>query len=722
MIARIKGIIYDPGNRKSAFLSIFFCLSLLCSLSLLLDPPSVNAMTISADHLEHFQEDDKFVGTGNVKMEKDKAVIQADKVIFYRETSDLEATGHVVYEDTDAVIRAEQAELNLDSRTGTLHNAVILFKKDNYWITGNHIEKIEEDHYYAERATFTTCDSKPYLTKEAFLQKTPIESSFSAEYPKNLAGVENPDWCFKGDDVDITLGEKITAKNVVYRIQGLPVLYTPYLWTSIDNERQTGFLTPIIGNSTEKGFEFSPAFYWAIDDDKDASFYLDYYSKRGIAEGLEFRYANPQGVNQWYIYHLYDTQLREDFVIAKVAEKEQWGDIKGFLDINYLNNIDFYTEYGAIPDTRMKRFPEFLEINRFLQSSGELSLPLTNSRLYLLSQYWVDLQTKDAQIEQRLPELGYVINPTRVGPLVFTLSSAISNFYNNQGPQGQRLFINPTLSHSFGDAVQVFQSLSLREAAYNLQNVTTTSSTPHWETFQYTANALMRFFKEYPDFTHIIEPSLQYIFIPDTKTLPTLDSTEVFNKTSQVQFSLLNTLAFKNFSIATRLTQPYALSTEVSDESLGQIGLTDNIVYQGLGPTELEASISGPFTLRLDVTYDFRKGTTDTANSEITVKLAEKTTVSLGERYDVQNNINFYTMGFNTFLMKDWSVSLSAWYDASGNPTGSGLRNAAIKTLYNEKCWGVEASFERKPSSATTPVEYSFAVMVELKGFGKFRL
>ncbi|MBI3593201.1 MAG: LPS-assembly protein LptD, partial [Nitrospirae bacterium] len=408
------------------------------------------------------------------------------------------------------------------------------------------MEKIKENHYYAPAATFTTCDSE-----------SAKEGRYEGSFRIFRAG--SPDWCFKGNNVDILVGEKMTASNVTYRVKGLPVLYSPYLWAPVKTDRETGFLFPLIGNSTTKGFQFSPAFFWAIDENKDATFSIDYYSKRGIGKGIEYRYLDFNDKGKWYVYHLKDKELNKTFYELKGMHEHQLGDIRAFVDVNYVNEKDFYKEYAYNRNER---------IQRFLQSTGEISVPLRNSRLYLLGQHWIDLQNKDAHVPQRLPELGYVVNTTGIGPLMFSMSSNIANFSRKIEVSGKRIDINPTLSYSFGDWVQLFQSLSLRETAYNLKNGGTYGSAPHRETFEYRANALTRFLKRYESATHIIEPSLTYQFIPQTHPLPLFDSTESLGKVSLAQFSILNTLTLRNLSLSARLTQPYDFNAVTPAHSL----------------------------------------------------------------------------------------------------------------------------------------------------------
>ena len=644
----------------------------------------VRATTINADHMEYFGEDKRHVATGNVRIEDKGAVVTADKVVFHQETSFAEAWGHVIYEDDETLINTEQAEINMDAKTGALHNALIYFKKTNFRINGDNVKKIKEDHYYAGSATFTSCDSED---------------------------ASKADWCFKGKNVDAVIGKRLTADNVTYRIKGLPVLYSPYLWFPIKTERETGFLFPLFGNSSTKGFQFSPSFFWNIADNRDATIYLDYFTKRGLGTGVEYRYIEPKNKGRWYAYHLKDNELEKNFLELKGIHEQRSGDIAGFLDINYINEKDFYKEYTFRRYTDMSHSTgqdfykeQALRSQRFLQSTGELSSPVGNSRLYLLSQYWIDLKDKEAHAPQKLPELGYVMNPTPLGPFMFDLFSGFSNFYRTKETRGQRIDVFPTISYASGDSVRLFQSLSLRETAYNLENDRTFKSSLHSENLQYRANASSRFVKRYETFMHIIEPSLGYRFIPEADSLPLFDSTELFTKTSVAEASLLNTLSFNKASLSVRLTQPYDLNAEnTSDHFL---------------PTRLETYLKGPFSLRFDISHDFNNGRTEQINSEIGVRVAEKTTLTTGERFTRRSNIKLYKAGIDSALTQKWAINSSVWYDMKGK----GLRDSIVRTTYTQQCWAMVFSLSRKPAYELSPSEYSFTVFFELKGLGMFNV
>jgi LPS-assembly protein len=680
---------------KNSLSSIFF-LSLIFLLLLICPAKDCLATVITAEILEYYPEDAIYIATGNVRLEKEHITITADRLAFNELTSELETEGNIVFQDKDAAITAKRALINIDAKTGNIHDAVIFFKKDNYWITGKTISKMGEKTYYAPYATFTTCNSEPYLTPERY----PLGYS---EQPSDVI-LESPDWCFNGQDVHIELGKTLSAKHVTYRIKGLPVIYSPYILTPILTERRTGFLAPILGMSSKKGFQFSPAFYWAIDDDKDATFYLDYLSKRGYGKGIEYRYLDSTGIGSWQAYHLRDRKLGKDFSAFRVEDRFQFNKLEGFVRINYINDADFYKEYGYNLDGRITNLGGLTDVNRFFQSSAEFYLPLNNSRLYFLSQYWVDLADKDAHTLQRLPEIGYTIHPTRVGPFLLGLTSSISNFYREKEVKGQRLLLNPAVSHSFGDAVRFFQSVSLIQALYNLTSYTGDNSTPHKGFLEYRANALTRFYKFYSSFVHDIELSFGYRYISGVDQPQVFDFIELKNNTSQLELSLYNSIKAKNLNASVRLIQPYDLNPK-----------TDN---KNLLPLTMDVAInSEPFILRFEAAYDFNKNHAERLNSMINIRVSEKISLFAGERYDRTNDIKFFSVGLENAISKRLAIGANLSYDAKLKR----LRDASIRTLYKQQCWALNAVFSRKPKDLTRSAEYNISLMFELTGIGKLR-
>ncbi len=696
--------------------------------------------------MEHFEDDDKYVAVGNVKLQKDKTIVYADKAVYYARAAHVEAEGHVIYEDPTTLINAERIELNTDTNTGKMFRALIRLKdqkglekkgankKIDFWINSDKVEKISDSHYYASAATFTSCET---IAEDEGRYKSPSDSK--------AFDPDNPDWCFKGSNVDILIGDRIAGNDMVYRVKGLPVIYSPYFRAPEGAERSTGLLSPVLGNSNVKGFQFSPGFFWAIDENKDATLSLDYFSKRGVGEGLEYRYLDFNDSGKWYVYHLADKVENKTNYVVKGTHNQTFGDTTVFADINYVNQWDYYNQFSMIRNER---------VERYTQSSAEVSRDSDHSRLYLLGQYWVDLEVPPqlqvpplpAQtVPQRLPELGYVVNPTNIGPLMFSMNSSIADFTRSSSNiddytgvkdvSGQRLDINPRISYAFGDSVRIFQSLSGRETAYNLTDFATDSgSTLHHESFDYEATALMRFFKQYETGTHIIQPSLSFSYMPGSShPLPLFDSVDVnrytnysqptqttvlINRTALAQFSVLNTLALKDFALSARLIQPYAFN-EVAPAVANDISPV--LTAHALQPTVLQGNLTrGPISIGLTMAEDLNTFKEQTSNAVFSATVTEGTTVSISRyyAYAVPVSTQQYNAGFSTVLSKSWTVVGNMWYAQNQG----GIQDFALHGIYTGKCWGLDVLFERKPPDTIHPPEYSLTFLVQLKGFGGFKL
>lgn len=634
--------------------------------------------TIDSESLDYDAGTFTYTAKGKVKVKRESTAVEADEMIYNEMTSDLSAEGNVEYNDPDLRIKAKKAELNLEDKTGILYEAEVFSRKDNFHITGVEIEKTGEKDYTLKKATFTTCDA-------------PL-----------------PAWCFSGSDVRVVVGDSLKAKNVTFNIKGQPVLYSPYISAGMSNERKTGFLMPTVGYMESKGVHYQQPFFWAISDNRDATVVLDVYSSRGVGEGLEYRFLEPDGSkgNLW-AYHLRDDKLERDFWdLRGFYDRVRDAALTGYLNINYVNTSEFHREYDPFLVGMGKRFIDpssYLSITtgRFMESTGEVSLRLDNSRLFVTSQYLVDLKdgVDASTIAQRLPEAGYFVNPGNVGPVIFSFASVVSNFWRESNASGRRVDIFPRFSYSFGSDVIINQSLGLRETAYFLSGGDDEfGSSPHRESFDYTVTAQTRLIKKYPWFVHIMEPSLGYTFIPSAgSNLPLFDSTELYAKTSKIELSLLNRFLDSNGEfLIMRITQPF-----------------DS--YQGdrpFLPLRLEAAVHRPIAFRGEASYGVNTGKVETVNSDIGIALPHRMILTVGERYNRLGNIMFYSLGMNYTLSREISAETNFWYDAKSG----GLRDMIAKVKYRRQCWGVNMVFTKRDK------DYGVSILFDLLGLGTIKL
>jgi LPS-assembly protein len=635
-------------------MGIFFLSIALCLLPAALAFGSDGQTIITADKLEYLSEAKKYVATGSVKIEKDGAVIHADQADFFEETSEVYASGNFTYDDGSYSIKADRAELNLQTETGKLFDAEVFFKEKNSHLAGREIEKRGNRYYYIPSGSFTTCDA-------------PL-----------------PAWCFKAKDINAYTGEKLTARDASFRIKGLPVFYTPYIAAPILTERQSGLLLPIIGHSSTRGLEILQRYYWVIAENQDATFAVDYYSKRGVGTGIEYRFIEPGDIksNMW-VYHIRDTKLnQDDWQIKGLFEDRHPGMAGGYLKINYVNQQDFFREFSIQRDIRTQRY---------LESTGEINVPFSNSRLYLLSQYRVDLESPMGEAPQTLPEAGYVLNYTSAGSFMYSLSATAANFWRQGGISAGRVDVYPKLTHSLGSDFVVTQTVALRGTSYDFYKERDEEDFTQRNAFEYDIVGHTRLYRDYGSFTHVIEPSISYHLISSSENdLPVFDQSELYKQTSNIEVSLLNRAIAKGTeAVLFRVTQ--ALDTYYSDRPLL--------------PLKMDLALRRFFPLTLEATYNVYSGELETVSSDMTFSLL-KAAVSVGQRYNRDESIMTYTANVAFTPFKSLRMTAQMWYDAKGQ----GLQDLKLSMKYLRQCWGVTFEAVKRPG------DFTMRVLLELAG------
>lgn len=643
-----------------AVLSVFFSLSL--SYCYAEEPKTI----INADSLEYDKNTSEYVAKGSVVVQQDKTTIKAAQMRYNDKTSLVIAEIDVVYDTPDIILKAEKAEFNIKTKTGTFYKAEIFAKRDKFYIKGSEIEKRGEFSYFLKDASLTSCDGA------------------------------SPDWCFKGRDVDLVIGDRVTARDATFNIKDFPVMYSPYIWAPALTERTTGLLSPLFGYSKTKGLSYHQPFFWAINEERDATFIFDAYSKRGFGEGIEYRYLKPGGISgNYWLYHLRDSELKKDFYEFRSShEKRNPTGLSAYLDLNLVNHPDFYQEFSRERDER---------IQRFLQSTGEVSTQGESSRFYLLSQYYIDLKkdTNQSEVVQRLPEIGYTLHPRKTGPVIFSLTSSATNFTRDTGVTAQRFDLYPKLSHSFGDRVVIFQNLGLRETAYSFDKNEPEGykSSVNRELMDYTINASSRFLKNYKSFSHAIEPTLGYNYVPwvkkDKTNLPVFDATENYSRQSTISLSVVHRMFDKEGEFLT-------MSISESFNSYGG--------DRPFSPLALSLSLNRPLSIKADTTYNTHYGYFETANSSTAVTFS-KLSLSVGERYNRAEKTLFYDFGTSYAHSKTLSADANLWYDARDG----GIKDITIKMKYTKQCWRMILTYNKKPG------DYSISVNFELLGFGSMK-
>ncbi len=207
---------------------------------------------------------DTFIARGDARLAQGPTVLQADEMQFNRRRQTLAAHGNVRLSDPEVDLTASSAEVNVEDETGQMHDARIAVKQSDYYLAGREITKFLGQHYRVRDGYFTTCG---------------CESG-------------TPSWSIAGREIDATLGGRGIVKDAKFQVLGHTVIDIPYAVFPADTERQSGFLSPLIGQSRLRGFQYFQPYYIDINRSMDATVAFDVETLARVGGMAEYRLQN----------------------------------------------------------------------------------------------------------------------------------------------------------------------------------------------------------------------------------------------------------------------------------------------------------------------------------------------------------------------------------------------------------------------------------------------
>ena len=662
---------------------------IFCFVLLLLLPLYVSAedpVTMTADEMEYLSQSNSYIAKGSALILFQGTTLRADEMYLDGNTSDAVITGNVVYEDPDAIIKADRIDLNLETKTGTLYNSYIFYRKNNFHLQGGNIRKTGDKRFELDKATLTSCDGN------------------------------RPAWHISAKDITVTQEKSLTAWHSTLNIRNTPLLYTPYFWAPLNRDRQSGFLFPSYGYSSRRGHSYKQGFFWAIQDNQDATIYLDYYGEMGLAEGLDYRYVFSPGVNgELWMYNVQDRDpSRNLFEIKSYNNYQMSHDISGYLKLHTVSYFDYYKVMDSTSQHRIGLsdwksdpfgFSSEERLQKYLESNLQVSKAYTGGRAYLLGRYRRNLEGSSSTTPQSLPEIALMLNTRSKGHFSLNMSVQGNNFWRQDGQKGQRTDINPNFYFSAGRLLNFTQKIGLRGTSYFLNTPALTKSR---FVADFGTSVSTKFLKEYDSFIHLVEPSLEYTYIPpvDNDTIPFIDSIDTIDHMSSIGYALTNRISGNSdyhIEARFRLSQNYNLLN----------------VEKKFSPLLAEATLSSDkVDVSINASYDVHDGQVGETIASFNLK-GSKGYIGAGKNFRHVTDLDQYTfnLGINAPIQVfttslPLALSGQLWYDANDGR----IQELNVVTYYSRQCWGFSVTYNRQPD------EYQIVFAVELKGLGTVKL
>jgi len=210
--------------------------------------------------------DGTLVAEGDVVVRGEGVTVRADHLEYDPGSDTVMLTGNVVMkEDGGGAFTGDALLLDLSDLTGGLSRGEIIIVPNGFRVLGEDINRTGPEEYSIRKGVFTSCPG------------------------------ECPDWSFTASKIQVRKEGYLKARHAAFRLFGVPVFYTPYLYYPVKTKRQTGLLFPEFGFSDETGLESTWPLFITLGSHADATLSPRTFSRDSSGLGLESRYKLDWG-------------------------------------------------------------------------------------------------------------------------------------------------------------------------------------------------------------------------------------------------------------------------------------------------------------------------------------------------------------------------------------------------------------------------------------------
>jgi len=652
--------------------------------------PDSEGIKIKADTIGYDKNSDSYNATGKVRIDWSGIILFADTVSLQQQNNQAVAEGNVLFIKGENTLQGTRASMDMETAKGEIQDAALFVKNSNFRLTGKTLQKTGEEDYHIENGTFTTCDG------------------------------EVPSWKFKAAELDVTRNDYAVGKHAIFYIKDIPVLYFPYIIYPVQEERQSGFLLPHIGVSSKKGFYLEIPYYQVISPSQDATFYLDIQSNRGAGIGADYRYLLRSGghgaANSYFIY---DTEKSEFRGIFDLKHQQSFSPTL-FLsaDINLTIDRQFYQDFS---ETTGVYNMQYLESSAFITKHWEKYSLTTELR------YTEDLYAFNNKATlQELPIITFTGLKQQLAdtPFYVSLDSTFTNFYRQNGLQGQRIYLTPmiTFYNSPLPGIESSAWVGYHQRFYNTYGGDLAKGSSDMGIIDVGASLSTTLSRVYDmdwgslkKVQHTIIPEISYSYVPlkNQDGLPFFDYTDRQVAQNMISYSITNYLTGKYLSqdnpatyrdlAYLRISQGYEFSgtrrdvlTLVDD----QHSLTDVRVEAKVNPTDR-------LSLILDSRFNTYQTKFSTVNISTNVSDSVGNSARLGYSYS-RDEVDYLEGALSISYIEPFVFHYMTRYSFDT----SDFLESYYALEFKQQCWGLNFSYRERPGDT------SFLVSFTLSGIG----
>jgi len=220
-----------------------------------------------------------YYADGHVDVRYQDARLRADHVEYDEEAQVVSARGNVQLDYMTQHVEADDARYELRTGRGKFHHVrgafamqrrptpTLLISPNPLYFEADEADRVNDTTYRIRQGWLTVC--KP----------------------------GKPVWKFYAPAATIRLKQSVRIENGNFRVYSIPILYLPYATVPAEQRRDSGFLIPEMGNTSQKGFVLGDSVYWAPLDWLDLTLGAENYTKRGWSQKGQFRMKPWEGAS-----------------------------------------------------------------------------------------------------------------------------------------------------------------------------------------------------------------------------------------------------------------------------------------------------------------------------------------------------------------------------------------------------------------------------------------
>jgi len=371
---------------------------------------------------------------GNVIVWYADITLTAEAAEAQLETNMVHARGDVVLIEAERKIHCAELDYNLKDRSAQMYG--IRFAAYPWYYQGRTIEKQGEDKVTISKASFTTCNAR------------------------------HPHYHLTAEQIDIVLGESLTAHHAIVYVGATPLFYLPWIRRSLKDGRPPFSIR--VGYNDFEGFYAKLRLNYFLIEENYGALLLDFMEKKGIGVGLEhhLQYAlYGKGVGDFSAWYVKDDEQGVERWTANLSNRHEFSD-RDLLQLNldYLSDRMFNREFSFdLVDTYQQK--------SYLSYSHRADA-------YYFSIGVTDVESLDPDIgkyypsSRELPAVNFSLSARKLvdmsNPIYFSMSSSLTRSYERLQDNNDIYYryrdnfnISPTLTQTYTFPIRVLTQPSL---------------------------------------------------------------------------------------------------------------------------------------------------------------------------------------------------------------------------------------------------------------------